>query len=128
MIDNVSLKEALNKYSDSDLRSIAEVTQDDGFMYDLRDQYATTAYAFFENKHLGYIFSDEEGIEYHYCLEDGKIYAYDESANPCMLPEGKTYSELYKAVFGEQEFPSEYSSVEEASKDIFHKHEFLITY
>ena len=128
MIDNVSLKEALNKYSDSDLRSIAEVTQDDGFMYDLRDQYATTAYAFFENKHLGYIFSDEEGIEYHYCLEDGKIYAYDESANPCMLPEGKTYSELYKAVFGEQECPSEYSSVEEASKEIFHKHEFLVTY
>ena len=126
MIDNVSLKEVLSQYDENQLRSIAEVTQDDGFMYDLRDQYATTAYAFFENKHLGYIFSDTEGIEYHYCLEDGKIYAYDESANPCMLPEGKTYSELYEAVFGETESVERFGSVEES--EIFHKHEFLVTY
>ena len=126
MIDNVSLKEVLTAYDDSDLRKIAEVTQDDGFMYDLRDQDATAAYAFFENKHLGYVFSDNEGIEYHYCLDDGKIYAYDETANPCMLPEGKTYSELYEAVIGEPDTVERFGSVEES--EIFHKHEYLVTY
>ena len=126
MIDNVSLKEVLTAYDDSDLRKIAEVTQDDGFMYDLRDQDATAAYAFFENKHLGYVFSDNEGIEYHYCLDDGKIYAYDETANPCMLPEGKTYSELYEAVIGEPNTVERFGSVEES--EIFHKHEYLVTY
>jgi hypothetical protein len=123
MYNDALLVEAFSEHSDDDFKKIAEVTQDNGFMFDLRDQGAMEAYEYFKGKSLGYIFSDMEGIEYHYCLENGMVYAYDENADPCMLPEGKTYDELYDIIIGR---PANYSSVSEA--EVFHKHDHKVVY
>jgi hypothetical protein len=123
MYNDALLVDAFNEHSDEDFRKIAEVTQDNGFMFDLKDQGALEAYNYFKDKSLGYIFSDMDGIEYHYCLENGMIYAYDENADPCMLPEGKSYDELHGIIIGR---PERFSSVNEA--EVFHKHEHKVVY
>lgn len=117
--------------SADEMRAIAEVTCDNGFLYDLRDQEATEAYDFFKDKRLGFVF-EEDSKEYHYCLDDGKLYIYDELADPCMSTVGVDVESL-KLPESETEAPESYGSVAEAMSNkqlsnIFHKTESIVTY